>query len=208
LDTVTYALIKGGTFTLGWRFQLPADLAADPDALDAAQAYITYCSPQRVVTVPSFYIATEAAPLEDLVGNPYDLKVFDLASLCNLLDSQLEPMGLRLPTEDELEIAAGGTLFPWGDRIPDGIPYKNETAFDAHRKPNAFGLRFLANPYRTEVSRSALKFGDGGSAICGGEPWPLAWIAMSNCYRLSDSAISDCFPETLEEAFVRPVRRR
>jgi hypothetical protein len=204
---LTYALIKGGTFTLGWRFQLPADLADDPDALAAAQSYVSRCSPQRVVTIPSFHIATEPAPLEDLVGDPYDLTVSDLASLCHLLDSELEPMGLRLPTEDELEIAAGGTLFPWGDRIPDGIPYQDETAFDAHRRPNAFGLSFLANPYRTEVSRTALKFGDGGSAICGGEPWPLAWIAMSNCYRLSDSEISDCFLETLEEAFVRPVRR-
>jgi hypothetical protein len=50
------------------------------------------------------------------------------------------------------------------------------------------------------------EFGVGGAAICGGEPWPLAWLALAP-FRLADADVADCFCETLEEAVIRVVRR-
>jgi hypothetical protein len=135
------------------------------------------------------------------------LEVATLQTLCDLVEERLARDKLRLPTENELEAAAGGTLFPWGDQIPDGIPHERDTAFLEHKKPNAFGLHLLADPYKVELCRTALKFGDGGVAICGAEPWPIAWLALSPSFRLTDPDISHCFPETLEECYVRPVRR-
>lgn len=206
MDFVT---VPGGTFDLGWRFSPPEIAQTDPDAMAAIQGYISMCSPKRQVVLPSFEIARQALPLAELVGDPYELAdIVDLPALCDLVDRQLASRDLRLPTEDQLEVAAGGSLFPWGEHIPDGIPYAGGTSFAAHREPNALGLELRGNPYQTELSRTALKFGDGGTSICGSEPWPVAWLALSTCFRLVDRDICECFPETLEDTFVRPVRFR
>lgn len=200
MDFVT---IPGGEFDLGWRFGLPEPLSSNATA---AEAYVARCSPKRRVTLASFDIAREAVRLSELVGDPYELDVLDLSELCELVDARLAERGLRLASEDELEVAAGGTLFPWGEQIPDGIPHGRETSFVAHQQPNAFGLRLLGDPYKTELARTALKFGDGGTSICGDDSGPLAWLTLSTCFRWMDRDIAECFPETLEETFVRPVR--
>jgi hypothetical protein len=158
------------------------------------------------VTLPEFEIATTVVPLCDLLGDPYELELATIEDLCDLLDKVLRPGGLRIATEDELEAAAGGSLFPWGQEVPDGIPYGAQTSFVRHRQPNAFGLTLNNNPYKVEVCRTVLKFGDGGCAICGAEPWPIAWLTLSPSYRLTTDDIAEFFPETLEEAYVRPVK--
>jgi hypothetical protein len=202
-----FVAIPGGTFDLGWRFALPKQIRDNTDTASAVESYIAMCSEARKVTLPPFQIARHPLPISELIGDPYRLVgVATLKTLCDLVDERLASDALRLPTEDELEFAAGGTLFPWGDLIPDGIPYGNETSFLEHKKPNAFGLLLLGDPYKVELCRNALKFGDGGVAICGGDSWPLAWLALSPSFRLTDREISECFPETLEQCYVRPVR--
>jgi hypothetical protein len=128
--------------------------------------------------------------------------------VCAHVEQRLAIDGLRVPTEDELEAAAGGSLFPWGTTIPEGIPYGNETTFVDHHRPQASGLVLNDDPYRMELTRCALKLGDGGAAICGDDRWPMAWLALSPSFRLTDADMVDCFPETLEATFVRPVKLR
>jgi len=201
-------VIPGGTYQLGWRFASPSGVHVASDAASAVADFITRCSAKRNVSLPTFEIARDPVPLADLVGDPYELEdVATLGRLCDVVDELLARERLRVPWEDELVAAAGGALFPWGMNVPDGIPYGNETSFTEHKKPNSLGLHLLADPYKVELSRTALKFGDGGAAICGGEPWPLAWLALSPSFRLTDGDISECFVETLEECYVRPVRR-
>jgi hypothetical protein len=201
-------VVPGGTFELGWRFTLPSEIRVSSDAARFVDDFITRCSPRRNVALPAFEIAREPVQLADLLGDPYELKdVRTLGRLCDVVDEVLAAQRLSVPSEDELEAAAGGALFPWGMHIPDGIPYGNETSFQAHEKPNNLGLHLLADPYKVELSRTALKFGDGGAAICDAEPWPLAWLALSPSFRLTDEDVSECFVETLEECYVRPVKR-
>jgi len=205
---MTFALIPAGTYELGWRFTLPDRVWEKADVASVVERHIAMCSVARRVELAPFEIATQPIPLTELVGDAYQLDgVTTLESLCALVDEHLASDDLRLPSEDELEAAAGDTLFPWGMLVPDGIPYGAETSFEGHRRPNAFGLQFHGDPYKVELSRTALKFGDGGVAICGGEPWPLAWLALTPSFRLTDGEIAHCFPGTLEECYVRPIRR-
>jgi hypothetical protein len=200
--------IPAATHELGWRFSLPKRPRADPDVASLIDEYIAKCSPHRHVDLPSFEIARNPIPLADLTGDPYDLpeEVETLVDLCDFVDERLAAEGLRLPSEDELEASVGGSLFAWGMKIPDGIPYEDQTPFKGHRARTASGLQLLGDPYKVELTRHALKLGDGGSAICGGEPWPAPWLALSPSFRLTDEDIADCFIETLEECYVRPVR--
>ena len=200
--------IPGDRYELGWRFSLPDRVRESRAVASLVDGYIAKCSRHRHVELAGFEIARDPIPIADLIGDPYDLPedIATLQALCDVVDERLMASGLRLPSEDELEAAAGGSLFPWGMELPDGIPYGDETAFDGHRAVAPFGLQLLGDPYKVEVSRYALKFGDGGGAICGDEPWPIAWLAMSPSFRLVDEDISDCFPETLEECYVRPIR--
>jgi len=130
----------------------------------------------------------------------------DLEALCAALNDALAPHGLRLPSEDELEAACGGFLFPWGHEVPDGIPWGDETTFKGHKSPNALGLVLNHNPYRVEVVTNAFKLGDGGEAVCGAYPWPVAWLSLSPSYRLVGDSVEDLLTEFLEEARVRPVK--
>ncbi len=90
--------------------------------------------------------------------------------------------GWRLPTPDEWEyLCAGGTgtLFRWGDEAPgDAYPIGPLPDFDAHRRPNAFGLRIAENPYLQEITAAPnlVRGGDGGAAMCGG-----AGIFLAGC---------------------------
>lgn len=202
MDNLSSCKIPANTHELGWKPIPPRDWGA---AGEFVLSMARRTSPTRRVELPNFEIARRPFPLEDLLGSPYDLDVSSLGELCDLVDSELLPFGWRLPTEDELEAAAGDQLFPWGNEIPDGLPYDRETFFGAHKQPNKYGLSFLANPYRMELSRTALKFGDGGCSICGYDPWPIAWLALSIPFRMVDSDIDGVFSETLEECYVRPV---
>lgn len=196
IEQLRFVTIPSGAYELGWRFT--PDLP--PDVANMLENAVGGFSEHRRIVLPAFEIATTTIRVDELLGDPYELAADSIESLCDLIDEVLAPYGLRLPTEDELEAAAGGSLFPWGLEVPAGIPQGAETSL------NSFGLALDANPYDVEISRNALKFGDGGIAICGGEPWPMAWLTLSPSHRLLSSHIQDFFHETLETAFVRAVK--
>lgn len=209
---MTFITIPAATYELGWRFtdSLPEQVVqALSDFLPLTGA-TPWRSAHRKVVLAEFEIAAEAFSLEELIGDPYDLdeSICSIETLCDFVDERLAEEGLRLPSEDEFEAACGGSLFAWGMTVPDGVPYGSETSFEEHRKPNANGLTFNSNPYEPELARHALKLGDGGCSICGGYPWPVAWFSLSPCFHLLDDDIGECFIETLEEVFLRPVKRR
>jgi hypothetical protein len=208
---MSFVTIPAATYELGWRFsdRLPERAADGLSGFLRLTGPMPWSSKRRKVALAEFKIAAEAVSIAELIGNPYDLddNVSTIEGLGNLVDERLAVNGLRLPSEDEFEAACGGSLFAWGMTIPDGVPYGSRTSFEDHRKPNAYGLTLNSNPYRTELVRCALKLGDGGCSICGGYPWPVAWFALSPCFHLLDEDIEDCFCETLEETFIRPIKR-
>jgi hypothetical protein len=211
MPTMEFVTIPSSTYELGWRFtsDLPDDVLAGLRSIMPLNELPRRFSARRRVALTAFEIATTTFPLADLLGDPYELSGIDtIEALCARVDDALAAAELRLPTEDELEAAAGGSLFPWGSEVPEGIPYGALTSFSLHQQPNRYGLRLNSDPYQVELSRHALKFGDGGTSICGGDPWPVAWFALAAAFRLQDDDIADCFVETLEAVRVRPVKHR
>jgi hypothetical protein len=168
--------------------------------------YLQSFSPARSVTLGAFDVGCEAVGLETLLGDVYALEGGTLREVCDVLDERLAARGWRLPTEDELEAACGGGLFAWGATVPDGEPYGSSTSFKRHHAANERGLVLNANPYTPELAREAFLLGDGGSALCGGEPWPIAWLTLSPSFRLREPDVEECLFETLGCARVRPVR--
>lgn len=210
LENLEYCTVPSGMYDIGWRFDgaLPDEVRSALDAFWAWPTLATSFSPRRTAELAEYHIARESVSLEQLIGDPYELarRVTCIRDVCDAVEAVLRPAGLRLPTEDELEAACGGELFWWGMRVPDGIPYGSETSFEDHRKQNARGIILNPDPYRVELVRECFKLGDGGEAICGGDPWPIAWLALSPSWRVDDAQVADLLAEHLETTFVRPVR--
>ena len=205
-----FITIPSGTYELGWRFtsSLPSAAVAGLSSLLSLEELTAWLSPHRKAALAAFEIASTPVAFQEVLGDPYELDgLSTIEALCDLVDTRLASDNLRLPTEDELEAAAGGALFTWGMELPDGIPYGTETSFVRHKEPNALGLVFTGDPYQQEICRHALKFGDGGRSICGGDPWPMAWLSLSPSFRFGNRDVAECLPETLETAYIRPVRR-
>lgn len=166
-------------------------------------------SKRRIVSLPDFEISAECLKLKNLMELDQDqfTAAETLTDYCDAVDSVLKQFGTRLPTEDELEAAMACHLFPWGDELPSGSPYGNETEFKGHFKPSVTGLVYNGDTYKTELTRSALKLGDGGEALCGGYPWPMAWLALSPAYRIdSTELVDDVLYEFMQDAEIRQVR--
>ena len=208
---MSFIRIPGGRHAIGWRFDelLSAEVNAGLESFVPRTEFLVRFSEAREVELPAFEIAAQTREAEALLGDLDDERLEELSTLedlCNALDDALRPEGLRLPTEDELEAAFGGRLFPWGTEVPDGDPWPNKTAFTGHQMPIESGLHPNPNPYQVEITRHAFKLGDGGEALCGAYPWPVAWMALSPSYRLAGDDVEDLLFEFLEEARVRPVR--
>lgn len=210
LDALVFCTIPEGKHQLGWRFDemLPPEVSSALDGFLPRAEWLRRFSPGRTVEIPAFEIARDSIALEDVLGDPYELDddIVSIEDVCDAVDAVIRPAGLRLPSEDQLEAACAGALFWWGMRIPDGVPYGTETTFALHRRPTERGLVLNSDPYNVEVVRDAFKLGDGGAAICGAYPWPVAWLALAPCWRLGDEDVEDSFVEHLESARVRPVR--
>ncbi len=119
----------------------------------------------------------------------------------------------RVTDPDEWEhLCAGGstTLWRWGDDVPSdmlptdvspaeaawrrawaksgGMLARPEggfpAAFEAHRRPNAFGLSIAAIPYLSELTAApgVTRGGDGGCTICGGAGILLGWLPLATSY--------------------------
>jgi hypothetical protein len=204
-----FVTIPKGSYQLGWRFSadLPGECFHGLEEYMFKGYFDSHFSHARTIRLEAFEIATTTIPVDEILGNPpYALDDNSIEQLCHLLDEALKPSGFRLPTEDEMEAAAGGSLFSWGMEVPEGEPYEKETSFTLHKEPNSFGLILNSDPYMCEVCRHALKYGDGGCSICGGDPWPAGWLALSPSHHLLTPDIQECFYEFLETTFVRPVR--
>lgn len=208
---IEFITIPQGIYELGWHYndQISAKAKQHISNFLPMREFTTRFSTHRQVDLVSFSIASTALSVEAMVNyylSEEQIKAIStITVLCDMLDDVLKPRGLRIPTEDEFEVACGGGLFPWGMEIPDGIPYQSETTFQQHKKPNKYGLLLNANPYSVALVKDAFKLGDGGEAICGGYPWPIAWFALASSWSLSDREINDCLSEFIEEAYVHLV---
>ena len=210
MPTLSFIDVPRCDASLGWRF----DSVLSQEAADSLTAHLgdydfrhELFSPSRKVAIEPFSISAEPILWTELCKDHEKVEAADsLRAICSQLNAQLEPQGLRLPTEDELEIAIGGSLFAWGDTIPDGIPYSDYTEFEGHKQPNPRGILFNADTYSTELVDGYLKMGDGGVTVCGGEPWPMAWLSLSPAFRVPSEMYESCLPEYLETALIHPVR--
>lgn len=198
--------IPGGTYELGWRHR-PEDaaLSALEEFVSLAELEVRH-SPPRTVHLSAFEITASCVKLADLTEARPDLfeDASSLSDYCDATDVALKDWGFRLPTEDEFEAAFGPSSFPWGDAIPGGIPYSNQTQFRGHFLPSARGLIYNPSTYVGELVRAALKLGDGGEAVCGAYPWPMAWLSFCPAYRIGGDV--DFLHEYLEGAEVRRVK--
>lgn len=209
--SVDFVRIDAGEHELGWRFsqRLPSSARAAIERSVPMGDFVTRFSAYRRVRLPTFDIASSAAlTVEGLLGDVYELDGIEtLLDACDACDAALLHQGLRLPTEDELEAAFAGQVFPWGDTVPDGLPYTGQTSFAAHKERTGRGLWPLGDTYHPELTRTALKLGDGGEAVCGGYPWPIAWFSLCPSFRLAGDSVDELLFEFLETTHVRPVRR-
>jgi len=210
MPQLTFKKIKQNTHHLGWRY----NDTFPPEAIKTIQDFAhdedfrtLFFSPKRTVTLDAFSIAKTTVTWEDLVEWETDAfyEAETLEAFCDLLDQRLRTFGWRLPTEDEFEAACGGSLFVWGDEIPDGEPSGSGTEFTKHKMPTESGLLLNADTYNIELVRHQIKLGDGGEAICGGYPYPIAWLALSPKHRIPKEMYGEAFIEYLEDAGIRPV---
>lgn len=203
-----FADIPGGSYELGWRYDgvIAAEAWKAVSDFIPEKEFLSRFSERRRVAIAPFRIASTAFAVGDVLADRHAIDgVEGLRDLCARLDAALKPSGLRVPDEDELEAACGGGLFFWGMNIPDGIPYNDQTTFDRHRHRNGYGLLLNSDPYRVEVTRYACKLGDGGAAICGAYPWPIAWLSLATSWSLSEPDVDDGIAEFLGSMYVRPV---
>ena len=202
--------IPSCTVTLGWRFDevLPREAISALDSHFEGYAYgANLFSPRRTIHLDPFRISSKPLPWMDLVSDTQFIEeAGTLDEICKRMNEQLKVEGLRLPTEDELEAAAGGSLFSWGNQIPEGIPYGDRTRFTGHTLPARSGILLNADTYATELVDGYFKFGDGGVTVCGGEPWPMAWLSLAVAFRVPNDMYSECLAEYLETTVLHPVK--
>jgi hypothetical protein len=209
MTTLAFIDLSPEIVVLGWRF----DDVIPEDVVRAIEAYLgpdfrsALFSPQRTQAIKPFSLAVEAVHWAELVDNvPFVEEASSLNEICSRINAELQSKGLRLPTEDEFEAAIGGSLFAWGDFIPEGIPYRGRNTVTMHQQLTATGLRFNHDTYSNELVDGYFKMGDGGVSLCGGEPWPMPWLCLSPSFRVPLEMCLDCLPEFLETTVLRPVR--
>jgi len=208
LSQLSYVEIEAFSGTLGWRF----DDRLSVEMLESINSFATddfrslFMSPRRTVSVNRFEIATEMVRWQDVCQWDEDetFLIESLPEFCTKVEAVLSKYSLRLSTEDEFEVACGGDLFPWGNKVPPGTP--DDTEFTGHNMPNQFGVKLNSNPYNCELVKDYLKLSDGGESIHGYYPWPIPWLSFCPAYRYLQAVLDECFFETLDETYIRPVK--
>lgn len=210
----TFVLVPGGKVTLGWdgkKIALDAgrrERWADEDDVGYAsfEAFLRgYLGRPRTVKLAPFLAETTAGRAKAYAPRGNVDACDDVAAEVRAAIAQ---QGFRLLTNDEWEAAARAgatTLFAWGDAWPDGEPGARSTKFRRHREPNALGLAFGDNPYQPEfvAEPNVVRHGDGGSALCGGQPNPEAWYSFALAFQYPRKLWEDAVTEMYAEGRVR-----
>jgi sulfatase-modifying factor enzyme 1 len=199
-----FALIPGDTATLGYDRRHPfvptAAQQADWEATrreygdELEQVLDANGTPLREVTLLPFLLQVRASPLDPqgdafIWGEKpwpkrgYSPKFF----FADDVAAELSSHGFRLPTSDEWEYACAAgarTLFRWGDGCPVDRSPIDETGWESHRRPNAFGLLMPSNPYQWEfvAEPTILRGGDGGARICSGASVLEGWLPLASAW--------------------------
>jgi len=217
-DDSEFVLVPGHTAELGYSWVRPFTLTLEENESwqETAEEYeigLTFdeyleetLTQPRTVTIPAFVLETHATDLGKR-PLPRRLGAFELAPTRHSdANDRLQAQGFRLPTSDEWEYACGGgsrTLFRWGDHCPSGRCPTDETDWQLHCQPNAFGLHIAQNPYDWEfvAEPGIMRGGDGGATICGGMGYLVSWLTLATAHALLfEDAAED---EPVHGAYVR-----
>ncbi|MCY9589077.1 hypothetical protein PC41400_26340 [Paenibacillus chitinolyticus] len=119
----------------------------------------------------------------------YDVYLYERLTYKDLI-SQLDAEGFALPTEDQWEYLCGAgrrLLFQFGNQFDEDYRYSHmcEEGENILEKPNMFGLSIAYDPYKYELVTGPcqVKGGDGGAALCGGEPFIYTMLPLSAYWR-------------------------
>lgn len=119
----------------------------------------------------------------------YHIYAFDYTTREDL-QAKLQEDGFTLLTEDQWEYLCGAgqrTLFPFGGRFDEEIRYAHlsTTGENVLEQPNGLGVTIAYDPYKYEIvdSECLVKGGDGGSALCGGEPFIYMMLPLAAYWR-------------------------
>lgn len=192
-EDATFALIPGGTVTLGYDPENPfVPNEHQTEEWEHTEKYFGGDFPMpdylaqslthhRTVTLRPFLMETHTRDLGTLFNELYGDEDEDeeavIATAC--------AGGFRLPTPDEWEyVCSGGatTLFRWGNDTPPVVSAQAKN-WDLHKRPNAFGLQMTESSYDCEVCAGVtLRGGDGGTACCGGIGKFATWLPFASSF--------------------------
>lgn len=187
-NDASFALLPGGTFTLGYDPQAPyLPTAAELASFRQADDFYFLPDSQLPAAFES-HLRRTLSPLREVHLGPFLIECE--ARLWENLD-ELEAMyalGFRPPTSDQWEYACGAgtrTLFRWGQECLSELPVENVTGMRAeHRRPNAFGLTIAHDPQLCEfcLEEHIARGGDLGESVAARNGAWHGWLTLATAY--------------------------
>jgi len=157
-----------------------------PEYFDRVKDYLYEFNTESEMTEYSGRCRFQRTKTDPLLYNVY---VHERTTREDLI-AQLHTDGFSLPSEDQWEYLCGagrGTLFPFGSRFDAQWRYAHmsEEGENVLEQPNMFGLTIAYDPYKYETVDSPchVKGGDGGGALCGGEPFIYTMLPLATYWR-------------------------
>ncbi|RJX39858.1 hypothetical protein D3P09_10715 [Paenibacillus pinisoli] len=158
----------------------------EEDYLEQVEDYLYEFNTEHVMTEYSETCRFQRSEDDPMV---YHIYAFDYTTREDLL-AELQRDGFTLLTEDQWEYLCGAgqrTLFPFGGRFDEEVRYAHlsETGENVLEQPNGLGVTIAYDPYKYEIvdSECLVKGGDGGSALCGGEPFIYMMLPLATYWR-------------------------
>ncbi|MFF2885875.1 hypothetical protein [Paenibacillus sp. NPDC057967] len=158
----------------------------EDDFLEQVENYLYDFNTESVMTEYSGTCRFQRSEADPMV---YGVYAFDYTTREDL-QTQLQAEGFALPTEDQWEYLCGlgqCTLFPFGGRFDEEGRYSHlsETGENVLEQPNGLGVTIAYDPYKYEIvdSECLVKGGDGGNALCGGEPFIYMMLPLAAYWR-------------------------
>jgi hypothetical protein len=184
----SFALLPGGTFTLGYDWQAPYLPTAEELASFRHADDFHYLLDSQLPAAFEAHLRRTLSPLREVYLGPFLIECE--ARLWKNLDEleALYALGFRPPTSDQWEYACGAgtrTLFRWGNECPVAFSVENVTGMRAeHRRPNAFGLTIAHDPQLCEfcLEEHIARGGDlGESEAVRNGAWH-SWLTLATAY--------------------------